>query len=228
MANPTVSVIIPAINEADHIESAISSAFRAGAEQVIVVDSGSTDQTIERAVSSGATVINAERGRANQQNEGAEIACGEILLFLHADCRLGHQCIEQIWQASARGSQHGAFRQSIDNTDRVYRWLEWGNNLRVAWFSMAYGDQAIWVSRLLFDQVGRFANVPLMEDVKLSEALRRHRRATLLPGPVYVDSRRWQKNGPIRQTIRNWGIIARYKLGVSPEKLRKAYRRHDE
>ncbi len=228
MPTPSVTVIIPAFNEASNIRRAITSALQADADQVIVVDGGSTDETVSVAESTGATTVTSEPGRAKQQNHGADLADGTILLFLHADCWLETDCIHQIRNAAAEGKRHGAFRQSIGNPKRIYRWLEWGNKLRVRWFSMAYGDQAIWVDRKLFESVGSFATVSLMEDVKLSDSLRRYSRATLLPGPVNVGSRRWEANGVVRQTIRNWTLLAKYKFGASPEALSAAYRRHDE
>ncbi|MCA9213288.1 MAG: TIGR04283 family arsenosugar biosynthesis glycosyltransferase [Planctomycetales bacterium] len=224
----SVSVIIPALNEAANIQKAVSSAWHAGADEVIVVDGGSRDETASLADSAGGSVLQSPLGRARQQNHGANAAIGDTLLFLHADCWLDSDCIRQVRDAIASGKLHGGFRQSIANSGSVYRLLEIGNNLRVRCFSMVYGDQAIWVHRELFDRVGQFADIALMEDVKLSEGLRKHSRATLLPGCLHVSARRWQTNGPIRQTFRNWSLMLRYKTGVSPDDLRKFYRCHDE
>jgi hypothetical protein len=129
-----------------------------------------------------------------------------------------HQICEQddvIW---------GAFRQRIPNKRRVYRWLETGNAWRVRMRSMPFGDQAVFVDRRLFHRQGGFDEIPLMEDVALSRKLRRIARPILLPGPVTIDPRRWERNGVVTQTLRNWSIQTAYHCGVSPERLAKWYR----
>ena len=124
--------------------------------------------------------------------------------------------------------QYGAFRQAIDAPGRIYRWLEWGNAVRVRWLKLPYGDQGIFIRRTLFEKFGGFPEVPLMEDWLLARRLRRMAAATLLPGPLYVSARRWQRHGVVRQTMRNWSLVAAASLGVSPARLARYYLPHYE
>lgn len=226
MATATISIIIPALNEAEHIAKVVDSC--AGADEIFVVDGGSTDQTAALAASAGATILSSERGRACQQNTGARSATGNVLLFLHADNWLGPNCLSQIRAATAdQRVQGGAFRQQIENTRWAYRALEWGNAARVRWRGMAYGDQALWLRRATFHEIGGFDDVPLLEDLLLMKRLRRLAWPKLLDGPVHVSARRWERHGVVRQTLRNWSILLRHALGASPESLAASYRRHD-
>ena len=223
----SVSVIIPALNESLRIARAVNSALAAGACEVIVVDGGSTDDTSPRAGQAGALVVQSPPGRAVQQNAGAARACGNVLLFLHADNWLGTETIQQIQQhCRRRGNVAGAFRQSIAAAGLAYRILERGNALRAGWLGRPYGDQGIFVDRQLFAQVSCFADVPLMEDVLIMRQIRRHIRPALLPGPIHVDARRWQQGGIVRQTLRNWTLLAAHALGCSPARLARFYPAH--
>lgn len=222
----TISVILPALNEAAHIARAVQSC--AGAEEIIVVDGGSTDATVANAETAGAQVIACETGRARQQNAGAMLATSEVLLFLHADNWLGPNCLTQLRDAVREERVlGGAFRQRIDNERRRYRWLEFGNALRVAWRGSAYGDQGLWVRRAVFHELGGFDDVPLLEDLLLMRRLRRRAWPLLLDGPVHLSARRWERHGVLGQTLRNWSILARHACGATPAQLAASYRRHD-
>jgi rSAM/selenodomain-associated transferase 2 len=226
-----ISVIIPALNEAANIVRAVTSAWESGSDEVIVADGGSGDETCQLAEQSEALVVSALRGRAVQQNAGAKAASGEVLLFLHADNWLGKDAIPQIrasWgrfrSRSERTTGCGAFQQKIEAIPFIYRLLERGNAERVRWLGLPYGDQAIFASRELFDQVGGVPDEPFLEDVLLMQHLRRLSWPLLLPGPVHVSPRRWEKRGVILQTLRNWAILSAFSLGTSPKKLVKWYR----
>lgn len=225
----TVSVIIPAIQEAEVIQRSVHSAVDGGALETIVVDGGSSDETRRLAAAAGATVIESPPGRARQQNAGAAVATGDVLLFLHADNFLGPSSIGQIAAHFTAQPNHcwGALRQRILDDAFSYRMLEWGNALRVGWRRLPFGDQAIFVGRDWFDAVGGFPDEPLMEDLILASRLRRIRRPVLLDGPVYVDARRWRARGPWRQTWHNLRLQWRYARGVSPAELAADYLRHD-
>lgn len=223
-----LSVIIPALNEAANIRRAIESARQVGAQEVLVADGGSEDDTARIAAELDCRVIVAPRGRALQQNAAARQASGDALLFLHADNALAGNVATQIEEAFANSSTlHGALRQRIDAPGLAYRVVERGNAARVRWLGLPYGDQAIFLRRSVFDEVGGFPESPLMEDLILMQRLRRQAWPVLLPGPVLVSPRRWQQHGILRQTARNWWLVASYSLGVSPERLARHYRRHD-
>jgi rSAM/selenodomain-associated transferase 2 len=223
MTPANVSVVIPAIDEQAVIATSVRSALAAGAGEVIVVDGGSSDQTGRVATDNGASqIVSSAPGRGLQLNAGARQATGEYLLFLHADNQLGDQCLSQICQHPQ--ARWGAFRQSIDSPRKIFRIIEWGNALRARRRGMPFGDQAIFVRRQLFLDQGGFPEIPLMEDVELAKRLRRIDRPLLLAGPLTVSARRWEKNGVVRQTLRNWRIQFCYALGASPETLRRWYR----
>jgi len=219
-----VSVVVPALNEEPRIGAAVSSAWSFGAAEVIVVDGGSGDATCRIAAESGAEVLSSLPGRAVQQNAGAAVSSGEVLLFLHADCRLpsgGVQQIETVLQDPAVVG--GSFRQRIEDSGWMYRWLERGNAWRAGWRQVPYGDQGLFVRRSSFEAAGGFPEVPLMDDVMLARSLRRLGRLKLVEGPLGVDARRWQQRGVIRQTMRNWCLLTLWRLGVSPQRLAGHY-----
>ena len=223
-----LSIIIPALNEAAVIERAISAAWQAGADEVILADGGSQDNTVPLAQAAGCQVVTSRPGRARQQNVGAARATGDILLFQHADNWLEETALSQVKNALQNPNLvAGAFRQRIDFPGRLYRYLERGNAWRARCWGLPYGDQGIFLRRQTFEQVGRFPEVPLMEDVLLMQRVRRKRRPILLAGPIHIDARRWQRHGIVRQTIRNWTLLAALQLGASPDDLARFYPRHD-
>lgn len=191
----------------------------------MLVDGGSRDDTTKLAGQFDVTVMNCSTGRAAQQNLGAKTAAGDVLLFLHADCCLPEDAREQILGALEKtaGTVGGCFRQRIDTDGMLYRWLERGNAWRVRVLKWAYGDQAIFVRRSAFEDLGGFPNLRFMEDLKFMQQLKRKGRIELLPGPLTVSARRWQKRGPVRQTLRNWTLIMAAQLGISPNRLASFY-----
>ena len=226
---PTIAVLIPAINEQAHIGSAVQSAVLGGASEVIVADGGSVDQTEEIAAASGARVLRSTPGRGVQMNFAARQSMADVLLFLHADNRLPNDFVGQIQNAITNPqTQAGVFRQQIEGSSPFLRVLAWGNEKRVRWRNLAYGDQGIWVRRAIYEELGGFPEVPLMEDYIFSERLRKKFRFAILPGPLAVSSRRWQQRGIVGQTLLNWRIIAAYKRGHSLDELSSLYRRHDK
>ncbi len=222
-----VSIIIPALNEAEGLALAVERAWSGNPCDVIVVDGGSDDGTFALAESLPCRALQSRRGRAAQQNLGAQHATGDVLLFLHADNWLAPCGVEQIQQGLADGkASSGAFRQRIEASGAMFRLIERGNAFRARRLNRPYGDQGIFVRRALFEQVGGFPNVALMEDVLLMRALRKFGRPLLLPGPLYVSARRWRRHGLVRQTLRNWTLLTAAGLGVSPDRLAKFYRPH--
>ena len=222
-----VSVVIPALNEESNIARAIASGWAAGADEVVVADGGSVDQTIANC--DGATsVTQCAAGRALQMNAGVEVADGDVIVFLHADNWFAENSLSQMRECLSDGRVvGGSFRQRIEADGARYRLLEWGNAFRAKWLRLPYGDQAIFVRRKDFDELGGFPEIPLMEDVTLMRALRKRGRLALLDGPVHISARRWQKHGVVRQTMRNWWILTKHRLGADPHDLVQYYRRHD-
>lgn len=224
-----ISIIIPVINEADQLPLAIQRAWQSGAGEVVVVDGGSTDSSVDVAENSNCELVRCDAGRAVQMNRGACVARGDVLVFLHADNWLSPTACEQIRSACSNSQyRFGAFEQQIENDRRIYRWIESGNRWRVKWQGLIYGDQAFFIFRDDLEQLGGFPEIELMEDFALSQKLKSIGKPVLLPGPTFVNARRWEKSGPIRQTIRNWLLSMAYRLGVSPNWLSKRYRRHDK
>ncbi|HAB10957.1 MAG TPA: glycosyl transferase family 2, partial [Planctomycetaceae bacterium] len=146
----------------------------------------------------------------------------------HADCRLPADAAVQAEQILADPQVvGGAFRQRIDADGWLYRLLEKGNAWRARCRQVPYGDQGLFVRRECFEAVGGFPVVPLMDDVMLARALRRLGRLEFLEGPLVVNARRWEKQGVVRQTLRNWFLLAAWRCGVSLDRLAGFYRRHD-
>jgi rSAM/selenodomain-associated transferase 2 len=219
-----VSVIIPVLNEAVRIADTIRRTREVGACQIIVVDGGSADGTLEAATAADC-VLSAPQGRARQQNAGAAAAMGDVLVFLHADCRLPARAFESI--ATALEDPRcvgGCFRQSIDAAGIGYRLLESGNAWRVKLLGWAYGDQGIFVRREFFERLGGFPDLPLMEDLLFTKRLKRQGRFVLLPVRLQVSARRWRKHGIVRQTLRNWRLIVCAHWGVPLERLAAEYK----
>lgn len=217
------SIIIPALNEAEAIGQCVARAWETGAGEVLVVDGGSQDDTVARAQAAGATVLGGVRGRARQQNLGAGRARGDVLFFLHADCWPEPPLVAQIAAAVSQGKVAGAFRQRIEAPGLAYRLLERGNAFRAAWRGLPYGDQGIWMLAGTFRDLGGFPDVRLMEDVLLMRRLRRLARPALLPGPLHVSARRWQRQGVVRRTLCNWALLTALRLGVHPDRLAGHY-----
>lgn len=222
-----LSVIIPALNEAESIKRAIESSLALSPHEIIVADGGSTDDTVTIARQLDCRVIEAPRGRALQQNAGTSASTGDVFLFLHADSWLVPEARQQIERTLASPKiPGGAFRHRIDAKGLLFRLVEAGDSLRVCSTRIAYGDQGIFLRREVFEALGGFPNVRLMEDVRLMKSMRDHGRLALLPGPLHVSPRRWKKHGAIRQTLRNWCLLTAEHLGVHPDRLADLYVPH--
>ncbi len=221
-----ISVIIPALNEAAHIAPALQTVRQCSPYEIIVVDGGSADQTCAVAQSLGATVIHSKRGRARQMNAGAARATGNVLLFLHADTVLPENWMRVVTDTLGKpGVVAGSFGFRVAE-NFPGRWLmEWTTNLRSRWFQNPYGDQTQFLRRALFEELGGFADLPIMEDYELNQRLRRRGRVATSAAAAITSGRRWKKLGLIRTTLINTMIIAGFHLGVCPHKLGRLYRK---
>lgn len=221
-----ISIIIAAINEARNIKETIATTQSRLNIEVILVDGGSQDDTVAIAQSLGVKVISSSPGRAVQMNAGAVASGGEILLFLHADTRLPTGFDEMICTALQQpGTVAGAFNLRIDAPLLSLRWVELGVKWRSHFCQMPYGDQAIFLTKESFQQIGGFPELPIMEDFELICRLKRIGRIVIIPTPVLTSARRWLQKGIFKTTLLNQLVIIAYLLGVSPERIRRWYRR---
>lgn len=221
-----ISIIIPVLNEAaDRIKSTLASVQNAENVEVIVVDGGSENETVALVKSWGIPVVSSTAGRACQMNAGATAATGDILLFLHADTSLpaGFEKLVSLTLAQS-GTVAGAFELKIDSPMRSLRLVEKMVNWRSRFFSLPYGDQAIFLKASLFHDLGGFPDLPIMEDFELIRCLKRLGRIAIVPTPVLTSARRWQKLGVLKTTLINQIVILGYLLGISPSRLVKFYR----
>ena len=220
-----LSVVIPALNEANRVVSAIESAHAPGVE-VVVVDGGSRDATRELATAAGARVVSSPAGRAEQLAAGAEASSGDAILLLHADSRLpsgfDRAVAEALEDAQTIG---GAFRLRFEQADWALRVVEWGVRLRVATFGLPYGDQAVFVRRETLEAIGGIPLVPIMEDLDLVRAMRGRGRLALLDLPVTTSARRYRTRGVARTLFRNALAAAAWRFDFDRRRVADWYHR---
>jgi len=220
-----VTVIIPTLNEEDWIAGAVTSAFAAGASEVIVADGGSIDRTARLATSAGARMLLSEPMRARQLNLGADAASHETLVFLHADSRLPAGAAAEVEDALMNGADFGGFRIAFAEPSRRLRLAAAMINLRTSITRCPWGDQAQFIRRETFLKAGGFLEMPLMEDYELAMRMKRHGRSVLLPMTVTTSGRRFLRKGLLRTAAHNWRTIIRYRLGADIDALARGYRR---
>jgi rSAM/selenodomain-associated transferase 2 len=227
----SIAVIIPVLNEQDTVPSLLRALLPAGFEEIVLVDGGSSDRTVETAMAllhsagdSRYRLISGPCGRAFQMNAGAAVATSDILLFLHADTRLpdkGKQAVERE-MADVR-CVGGRFNVRFPD-DTGYAWMVSRlMNLRSRLSGIATGDQAMFVRRSVFERMGGFADLPLMEDVEFSRRLKRMGPLVFLHDYVVTSFRRWEQHGPLRTILRMWCLRLFYWLGCDPHHLHHYY-----
>jgi rSAM/selenodomain-associated transferase 2/rSAM/selenodomain-associated transferase 1 len=220
-----LSIIIPTLNEAANIKATVEAVIEGNPHEVLVVDGGSSDETARLAREAGAIVISSSPGRSRQMNAGATRAFGTSLLFLHADTILSPGYATAVVAALRQpGVIGGAFRFQIDQPVKGKSILEWSTNLRSRWLQMPYGDQGLFLNRSTFEQLGGFAEMPIMEDYEFVRRIRRLGRIKTLPLPAKTSARRWHRLGIIRNTVTNILMILGYHAKIPPGRLAKFYR----
>ncbi|HVC54663.1 MAG TPA: TIGR04283 family arsenosugar biosynthesis glycosyltransferase [Stellaceae bacterium] len=221
-----LSVVIPTYQAAGELPAALAALGGARlVREIVVADGGSTDDTLALAQAGGARTLTAPRGRGPQLAAGAAAATGDWLLFLHADCRLApgwDTAVEAFIAAPGAVGRAGYFAFVLDDVSPAARRLERIVAWRCRTLALPYGDQGLLIARALYEAVGGFAALPLMEDVDLVRRLGRRRLATLA-APVYASPRRYREDGYIRRPLRNLCCLALYFAGVAPRHIARLY-----
>ena len=221
-----LSIIMPVLNEGEGIAAALDAlaVLRALGTEVMVVDGGSRDATIQRARLRADRVIAAPRGRGLQMNAGADKASGDVLLFLHTDTRLPADADHVVLNGLERsGRVWGRFDAEIEGQSPLLVVIAWLMNLRSRLTGIATGDQAMFVRRDAFQAAGGFAAIPLMEDIELCKRLRRVSRPLCLRERVVTSGRRWEKDGVLNTVVLMWRLRLAYFLGADPKALARRY-----
>lgn len=221
-----ISIIIPVLNEEKTLSSLLDrlQSFADSKHEVIVVDGGSFDNSLFIAQASATTVIVSKPGRAVQMNSGAEVATGDVFLFLHVDTVLPESASSAILSSCIHDNCWGRFDVRLSSDKFVYRLIESLINLRSRLTSIATGDQALFIKRDLFNQLNGFPEIALMEDVAFSKRLKKHAAPVCLRDRVITSSRRWETKGVVATVLLMWKLRLYYFFGVSPDRLKKMYR----
>jgi rSAM/selenodomain-associated transferase 2 len=222
----TISVVIPTLHEEKTLPETLARLRHPAFSEVLVVDGGSRDRTLaDIALANPLTrVLTAPTGRARQMNAGAAVAKGEILLFLHADTLLPPMAADIILNTMADTRIVGGRFDARLVPDRGLLWvvgrmMSWRSRLT----GIATGDQAIFVRRKVFEELGGFPDVAIMEDIAFSRRLKQAGRVAALHSCVMTSGRRWQRHGTIRTILLMWWLRLLFFLGVSPDRLKRWY-----
>jgi len=227
----TIGVIIPTLNEEATLSNTLSLLTQLQMDEVVIVDGGSQDRTREIAQtymakdsSQTGQFITSAKGRACQMNTGGLSAQSDILIFLHADTHLPRETRHVIEEAMQREESVGGRFDVQFEIDRGYAWvISRMMNWRSRWSRISTGDQAIFVRRTTFQQLGGFANIPLMEDIEFSYRLKQAGSVIPLRSKVTTSFRRWEQQGPLRTILHMWTLRFGYWLGISPHTLQQFY-----
>jgi rSAM/selenodomain-associated transferase 2 len=228
----TIAVVIPTLNEERALPLTLARTLDLQLDEVVIVDGGSSDRTIEIASSfipppssfPHLRLLAAPAGRARQMNAGAKASRGDVLLFLHADTQLPAEARAAIEAALEDPAVVGGrFDLRFERDTTLGRVVSRLINLRSRWTGLATGDQAIFVRRSVFDRLGGFADMPLMEDLDFTKRLKRAGRVVALRSQVTTSYRRWETGGPLRTVFLMWALRFLYWLGASPHRLSRWY-----
>ncbi|MCG9127203.1 TIGR04283 family arsenosugar biosynthesis glycosyltransferase [Candidatus Poribacteria bacterium] len=219
-----ISVIIPVLNEDRVLEETLHRLqIELNGHELIIVDGGSTDTTFDIA-KKYANVFKSEKGRAKQLNVGAANANGDILVFLHADVWLEEGALASVEKAITSGVVGGGFLQKIEGKNTLYRIIEKTADLRGKYLKIFYGDSGIYIKRDVFQKIGGFPDVPIMEEIEFSRELNKIGKTLMVCPRIHISARRWETGGIIRTTLINWLITLLYILGFSTDRLAQLYK----
>ncbi len=220
-----ISIIVPVLNEEKKLPDLLNhlQMFREQGHELIIVDGGSNDNSLMLAQVSTDNVIVSKKGRAVQMNSGASVAKGEVLLFLHSDTFLPETALNTITDI-IQDSFWGRFEVRLSSNKFIFRIIESFINIRSRLTSINTGDQAIFIETRLFNAVGGFPEIALMEDVAISKKLKNIILPICLKQKVITSSRRWENRGVISTVLLMWKLRLYYFFGVSPDRLNQLYR----
>lgn len=223
-----LAVIIPTLNEEKNIGSLIDFIDQEDVQtEVIISDADSTDNTREIAAAKGAEVVNSKKAsRGLQLNRGAETASAPILLFLHADSTLEKGSLSALVKAMAKQEEKigGCFTLKIKSEHPLLKFISWSSNLRAKYLNLIFGDQGIFIKNDYFQHLGGFPEIELMEDWEFSKKMTNAGSLIFLDKKIYTSARRWEEAGVLKTILLMHKIKLLYKLGYSPQKLKKIYR----
>lgn len=222
-----VAIIVLVLNEAEQLPHLLHDLAHAQADEVIVVDGGSSDGTRAMLAAAALPWCESVAGRARQMNHGAAQVASDILLFLHADTRINASHLSAVRRTMADPQVvAGRFDVRLSGRHPLLRLVERMINLRSRLTRISTGDQAMFVRRSVFEHIGGFPDQPLMEDVALSRRLKREGKIACLRQAVTTSSRRWQRHGILRTVLLMWWLRLRYWLGTDPARLKQHYADH--
>jgi len=224
-ARPTLSIIIPVLNEAHTIARSLLQlkGMQAGGAEVIVVDGGSSDDSVEQAQMHADKVLHSGRGRARQMNVGARGASGQVLLFLHADTELPEIRVDLAELLAQKKAVWGRFDVRLSGANVAFRVIEFMINQRSRLTGIATGDQGLFIKRSVFTDLGGFKEIPLMEDIELCKRLKKITAPLCLKQRVVTSSRKWEREGVLKVVMLMWRLRLAYFFGVPAARLAKFY-----
>ncbi|MHB1125849.1 MAG: TIGR04283 family arsenosugar biosynthesis glycosyltransferase [Bacillota bacterium] len=218
-----ISVIIPTLNEETSIASLLSRLIGITGIEIIVSDGGSTDRTAEQCRAMGVIFLPGPPGRGRQLNVAVRHASGDALFFLHADSIVEENVFNDIRQALHSGDGWGCCSLYFNEQSFFFRLLGAASRWRARIFSSCYGDQGIYCSRGLFNQIGGFPEIPFLEDLAFSHHLRRMHKARMLPGKIITSTRRFRQYGLWKTLLKMQVVKTLFSLGVPPARLLEFY-----